>query len=63
MWEVRHGAATALREVLKVHGAGAGKLANVAEQEVTYNNLSSCKNCNYQSIFRWQILILLGWKT
>ncbi|XP_059483347.1 TATA-binding protein-associated factor 172-like isoform X1 [Neocloeon triangulifer] len=28
-WEVRHGAATALREVLKVHGAGAGKAADM----------------------------------
>jgi TATA-binding protein-associated factor len=34
LWEVRHGAATALREVLKVHGSGAGKALNMTEKEV-----------------------------
>lgn len=33
-WEVRHGAATALREFVKIHGAGAGKPANVSKNEM-----------------------------
>jgi TATA-binding protein-associated factor len=33
-WEVRHGAATALREVVRVHGRGAGKSADQTETEV-----------------------------
>jgi aspartate ammonia-lyase len=37
LWEVRHGAATALREVLKVHGSGAGKSLNMTEKEVISN--------------------------
>nr|CAD7574777.1 unnamed protein product [Timema californicum] len=32
-WEVRHGAATALREVIRLHGAGAGKSANIPKTE------------------------------
>ena len=32
-WEVRHGAALALRELLKVHGSGAGKIVGVSESE------------------------------
>jgi len=33
-WEVRHGAATALREVVRVHGRGAGKAADHTKTEV-----------------------------
>ena len=33
-WEVRHGAATALREVVRVQGRGAGKSADQTENEV-----------------------------
>ncbi|KAJ8683684.1 hypothetical protein QAD02_019476 [Eretmocerus hayati] len=33
-WEVRHGAATALREFVKVHGRGAGKSRNQTEEEM-----------------------------
>lgn len=33
-WEVRHGAATALREVVRVHGRGAGKSADQTETEM-----------------------------
>nr|CAD7594395.1 unnamed protein product [Timema genevievae] len=33
-WEVRHGAATALREVIRLHGAGAGKSANIPKTEM-----------------------------
>lgn len=35
-WEYRHGSATALREVLKVCGKGAGKHADYCTDEVTY---------------------------
>lgn len=34
-WEVRHGAATALREFVKIHGPGAGKQANVSKTVVS----------------------------
>lgn len=30
-WEIRHGAATGLREIIKLHGSGAGKGTNTAE--------------------------------
>ncbi|CAL7935310.1 unnamed protein product [Xylocopa violacea] len=33
-WEVRHGAATALRELLKLHGKGAGKSRDQTEEEM-----------------------------
>jgi hypothetical protein len=36
-WEVRHGAATALREVVRVHGGGAGKAADQTETEVPHS--------------------------
>ncbi|KAF4522501.1 hypothetical protein B566_EDAN002586 [Ephemera danica] len=33
-WEVRHGAATAMREVLRIHGTGAGRAADMDVQEM-----------------------------
>ncbi|PSN34064.1 TATA-binding protein-associated factor 172, partial [Blattella germanica] len=33
-WEVRHGAGTALREVIRVHGRGAGKAADTTKAEM-----------------------------
>ncbi|XP_026282175.1 TATA-binding protein-associated factor 172 [Frankliniella occidentalis] len=33
-WEIRHGAATALREFIKVHGPGGGKTANATKLEM-----------------------------
>ncbi|KAK3929318.1 TATA-binding protein-associated factor 172 [Frankliniella fusca] len=33
-WETRHGAATALREFIKIHGPGGGKIANVTKKEM-----------------------------
>jgi TATA-binding protein-associated factor len=42
-WEVRHGAATALREVVRVHGGGAGKAADQTETEVPHTHkISLC---------------------
>lgn len=34
-WEVRHGAATALREVIKICGKGAGRSADIPREQVT----------------------------
>ncbi|VEN44259.1 unnamed protein product [Callosobruchus maculatus] len=34
VWEVRHGAATALREVITVHGSGAGKATYLTPQQL-----------------------------
>ncbi|XP_037082092.1 TATA-binding protein-associated factor 172-like [Pollicipes pollicipes] len=33
-WEVRHGAVTALRETLKVHGSGAGRQPGLSQQQM-----------------------------
>ena len=39
-WEKRHGAATALREIVKLHGKGAGKAADLpVSQMATANQL------------------------
>lgn len=35
-WEVRHGAATALREILAVHGNGAGRATYFPKSQVSY---------------------------
>uniref|UniRef100_A0A8D8QXG5 TATA-binding protein-associated factor 172 n=1 Tax=Cacopsylla melanoneura TaxID=428564 RepID=A0A8D8QXG5_9HEMI len=40
VWEVRHGVATALREILKVHGHGAGKTAGQTKQQMTHSHLA-----------------------
>uniref|UniRef100_A0A1B6DFE2 TATA-binding protein-associated factor 172 n=1 Tax=Clastoptera arizonana TaxID=38151 RepID=A0A1B6DFE2_9HEMI len=34
MWEVRHGAATALRELIKIHGKGAGKSTDMPTDQI-----------------------------
>lgn len=33
-WEIRHGAATGLREAIKLHGHGAGKATDTAVDQV-----------------------------
>ncbi|KAJ6635131.1 TATA-binding protein-associated factor [Pseudolycoriella hygida] len=38
-WETRHGAATALRELLKSHSAGAGKSNFMTKEEMDYNHM------------------------
>ncbi|CAH1794395.1 unnamed protein product [Owenia fusiformis] len=40
LWEVRHGAAIGLREIMKLHGAGAGKLVNRTLEELHTDNQS-----------------------
>ena len=37
--KVRHGAATGLREIIKVHGQGAGKTLDASVAEVSKNML------------------------
>ncbi|XP_013387250.1 TATA-binding protein-associated factor 172-like [Lingula anatina] len=37
-WEVRHGAATGLREVIKLHGKGAGKMVDISADQMTTAN-------------------------
>lgn len=34
-WEIRHGAATALRELINQHGSGAGKSLHMTNDEVS----------------------------
>lgn len=38
-WETRHGAATALRELLKSHSCGAGKSTFMTKEEMDYNHM------------------------
>jgi len=33
-WEIRHGATTAIREIIKHHGRGAGKTNNIPSNQV-----------------------------
>ena len=35
IWQVRHGAATGLREIIKVHGGGAGRTNDMSTSEVS----------------------------
>lgn len=37
-WEVRHGAATALREIVRVHGSGAGKTVDIPNPQLLAAN-------------------------
>lgn len=37
-WEIRHGAATALREIVKIHGMGAGKSADAPADQLDFLN-------------------------
>ena len=39
-WETRHGAATGLREVVKLHGRGAGKAMDIPADQVFDCNFS-----------------------
>lgn len=50
VWEVRHGAALGLREVIKVHGAGAGRVIGKTKEENDERNRAwledlSCRLC------------------
>ncbi|XP_023219948.1 TATA-binding protein-associated factor 172-like, partial [Centruroides sculpturatus] len=37
-WEIRHGAATALREIVRIHGKGAGKTTDTPSDQVELVN-------------------------
>lgn len=37
-WEMRHGAATGLREIIKIHGAGAGKSSDTPASQMDFVN-------------------------
>ncbi|CAN8003098.1 unnamed protein product [Ixodes hexagonus] len=37
-WEVRHGAATALREIVRLHGRGAGRCARMTREQMEVGN-------------------------
>ncbi|XP_031555940.1 TATA-binding protein-associated factor 172-like [Actinia tenebrosa] len=43
-WEVRHGAATGLREIIKVHGKGAGKAVDTLSQDLQNQNMKWMEN-------------------
>ena len=44
-WEVRHGAVTALRETLKIHGTGAGRRPGLTENQVLRaSSAGSCRD-------------------
>ncbi|XP_048575409.1 TATA-binding protein-associated factor 172 isoform X2 [Nematostella vectensis] len=43
-WEVRHGAATGLREIVKVHGQGAGKTVDTFLEEMHMQNMKWMEN-------------------
>ncbi|KAM7432717.1 btaf1 RNA polymerase II [Porites harrisoni] len=43
-WEVRHGAATGLREIIKVHGQGAGKTLDSSVDELQLQNRKWLEN-------------------
>ena len=73
--QVRHGAATGLREIIKVHGQGAGKTLDSSVDEVcTVSNacilLHVCtpgNHLNQGSLGSWKVVkfknfILLAWK-
>lgn len=37
-WEVRHGSATAIREIVRIHGKGAGRLSQLPSQQMEAGN-------------------------
>lgn len=52
-WEVRHGAAMGLREIVRVHGAGAGKVMGLSDAENDQRNRAWLENlaCSLCCIF------------
>lgn len=67
-WEIRHGAATAIREIIKHHGQGAGKAITIPSDQVYYLKYILCNALyimiiyNVQFIFRWKRITKPGWK-
>ncbi|KAI9355406.1 SNF2 family N-terminal domain-containing protein [Zopfochytrium polystomum] len=53
-WEIRHGAALGLREILKIHGSGAGKVAGVSALA------NETKHANWQEDVAIRLLCVLA---
>lgn len=49
-WEVRHGAAAALREILRLHGKGAGKCMGIVSTKLLYANLFAWKPTSHRRL-------------
>ena len=45
-WEIRHGAATGLREIIKTHGGGAGKTTDTPTNQVPTTSCVSRAICS-----------------
>ncbi|KAI5955929.1 MOT1 [Candida jiufengensis] len=43
-WEIRHGAALGLRELVRKHGKGAGRIMNRSKEENDYNNSATLED-------------------
>lgn len=43
-WEIRHGAALGLRELIRIHGKGAGRIMNKTKQENDHNNAATLED-------------------
>lgn len=43
-WEVRHGSALGLRELVRAHGDGAGRVMNKTKEENDFNNLATLQD-------------------
>ncbi|OBA24561.1 hypothetical protein METBIDRAFT_135132 [Metschnikowia bicuspidata var. bicuspidata NRRL YB-4993] len=43
-WEVRHGSALGLRELVRAHGDGAGRIMNKTKEENDFNNLATLQD-------------------
>ena len=57
-WERRHGAATGLREIIKLHGQGAGRALDITLEKVLYITLILSAKCfALQSC--WRVFVLL----
>ena len=61
-WEVRHGAGSGLREVIKLHGQGAGRTVDTPNNQVRVGKLGTkwwmlcpkiCKVCSFETFWVW----------
>ena len=49
-WEVRHGASSALREIIKLHGGSAGKLKDTPVTEVCLFKIQNILNSGARTV-------------
>lgn len=59
-WESRHGAATALREIISVHGRGAGKSTYLLKSEVRISMMFFFLKFRNTFYCRWKNIIRFG---